>query len=110
MRFSSQWPPWWDRSLKGATPIHGVEDLVILVVNTAVANKRTIDKLIINGHGSDNEFRIGSDWIDGSSIEGFRAFLVKMAPHPTGLSCRRPGRRQASTAPCPTYLMAGCAF
>jgi hypothetical protein len=81
MSFASKWALWCDRLLKDATPIHGVDDLVTLVVNTVAANKKTIDKLVINGHGNNTGFRIGSDWIDETSIKDFRPSLAKIAPN-----------------------------
>src|SRR5262245_54706084 len=71
MSFSAKWALRWDRLMSWGTPIHGVDALVTLVANTVTASKRTIDRLVINGHGNNTGFRIGSDWIDAKSIGDF---------------------------------------
>lgn len=85
-RIGGNWALVTDRLIKGATPILGVDEFVSLVVQTA-ADKGPIDFIQINGHGSDVGFRIGSDWIDRKTIDGFRERLAKIAPLLNSGSC-----------------------
>jgi hypothetical protein len=72
-------PLWLDRIFKGALPIAGVDDFVTTAVQTN-ANKGLIDFVQINGHGTIYGFRLGHDFINSQTIEGFREKLAKVAP------------------------------
>jgi len=72
-------PLWSDQLLKGATPIKTVDDFVSVCLQTA-KEKGNIDYIQINGHGNEKGFRIGNEWIDLSTLAGYKSKLATIAP------------------------------
>jgi Domain of unknown function (DUF4347) len=71
-------PLWADKFFKDATPIKTVDDFVRTCTDTQKA-KGLIDYIQINGHGNDTGFRLGNEWIDLKTIEGFKPKLALVA-------------------------------
>ncbi len=78
IQWDGNMPLWADKWFKGATPIKTVDDFVRVCTDKKAA-EGLIDYIQINGHGNENGFRLGTEWMDVNSIEKFRSKISLVA-------------------------------